>query len=173
MTRWGLRVAAGKLTGVSLRRDVLQMRDSGASPVAIFTDLGVVTTSEETALGAAHALIAHLAEAEPDVLVLEMGDGLLGSYGVAAILADPGIQSAIRATILCAQDPVGAWGAREILRDRFHLAVDVVAGRITDGPTGVRFCRESLGVAACNALRDGACLADVVLAQLAPVGVHA
>jgi hypothetical protein len=168
MTRRGLRVAAGKLTGVSLRRDVLQMRDSGADPVAIFTDFGVVTTSEVTAVDAARALVAHLGEAEPDVLVLEMGDGLLGSYGVGAILADAPLKAAIRTTILCAQDPVGAWGARELLRDRWQLPVDVVAGRVTDGPTGVRFCRETLGVPACNALRDGAALADVVLSTLSP-----
>lgn len=173
MTRRGLRVAAGKLTGVSLRRDVLQMRDSGASPVAIFTDFGVVTTSDETAGAAARALVAHLAESEPDVLVLEMGDGLLGTYGVGSILADGALHDAIRATILCAQDPVGAWGARELLRDRWDLNVDVVAGRVTDGPTGVRFCRETLGVPACNALRDGVALADAVLATLAPVGVTA
>jgi hypothetical protein len=173
MTRRGLRVAAGKLTGVSLRRDVLQMRDSGATPVAIFTDFGVVTTSEETAADAARALVAHLAEAEPDVLVLEMGDGLLGSYGVGAILADPALKEAIRSTVLCAQDPVGAWGARELLRDRWQLPVDVVAGRITDGPTGVRFCREALGVPAGNALKDGVALAEAVLATLAPAEASA
>jgi hypothetical protein len=82
LTHKGLRVAAGKLTGVSLRRDVLQMHDCGAEPVAIFTDFGVVTTDERTAVPAAHSLIAHLASCEPDLIVLEMGDGLLGTYGV-------------------------------------------------------------------------------------------
>ena len=173
MSRRGLRVAAGKLTGVSLRRDVLQMRDSGASPVAVFTDFGVVTTSRENAVGAAHALVAHLSESEPDVLVLEMGDGLLGTYGVDAILEDVAVKDAIRTTVLCAQDPVGAWGAREILRDRFDLDVDVVCGRVTDGPTGVRFCREMLGVPAWNALRDGVSLADAVLATLPVAGAAA
>ena len=57
-------------------------------PVAIFTDFGVVTTDESSAVPAGHSLVAHLAEAEPQLLVLEMGDGLLGTYGVQALLAD-------------------------------------------------------------------------------------
>jgi hypothetical protein len=46
----GLKVAAGKLTGVSLRRDVLRMHDCGADPVAVFTDFGVVTTDDSNAV---------------------------------------------------------------------------------------------------------------------------
>ena len=79
MTHKGFRVAAGKLTGVSLRRDILQMQDCGAEPVAIFTDFGVVTTDEKSAVPAAHSLISNLTASEPDLIVLEMGDGLLGT----------------------------------------------------------------------------------------------
>jgi hypothetical protein len=162
----GRRVAAGKLTGVSLRRDVLQMQDCGAQPVALFTDFGVVTTNPENVVPAAHALLAHLAEAEPELLVLEMGDGLLGSYGVDALLRDPLIAGALRAIVLCAQDPVGAWGAQEILRERYGLWIDAVSGRVTDTAVGLRFCRQTLGVPGHNALRDGEALADAVLAAL-------
>ena len=45
----GFKVGAGKLTGVSLRRDVWEMRDCGAEPTAVFTDFGVVTTNDENA----------------------------------------------------------------------------------------------------------------------------
>jgi hypothetical protein len=166
LVRRGMRVAAGKLTGVSLRRDVLAMQDSGADPVAVFTDFGVVTTNEKNAVPAAHALIAHLADEEPDVLVLEMGDGLLGTYGVNALLADSAISGAIQSVVLCAQDPVGAWGAQQLLAQRFKLSVNVISGRVTDGPTGLRFCRETLGVPAWNALRDGKGLSEAVLASL-------
>jgi hypothetical protein len=162
-TRQGLRVAAGKLTGVSLRRDVLQMADCGAEPVAIFTDFGVVATDETSAGPAAHSLIAYLADSEPDLIVLEMGDGLLGTYGVHALLADEVLRATIRATVLCAQDPVGAWGGQQLLADRYGLAADVISGRVTDTPVGVRFCREKLGVPAWNALRDGHRLAETVL----------
>jgi hypothetical protein len=172
LSRRGLRVAAGKLTGVSLRRDILQMHDCGAAPVAIFTDFGVVTTDESNAVPVAHSLLAHLAEAEPDLVVLEMGDGLLGTYGVHALLADAPLRSAIRATILCAQDPVGAWGGQRLLDERYGLRVDVVCGRVTDTPVGTRFCRERLGVPAWNALRDGHRLAEAVL-EVVPIAAGA
>jgi hypothetical protein len=156
----GLKVAAGKLTGVSLRRDVLRMHDCGADPVAVFTDFGVVTTDDSNAVAAAHGLVAHLAESAPDLIVLEMGDGLLGTYGVRALLDDPVLKRGIRSTVLCAQDPVGAWGAVRLLEERHGLGVDLICGRVTDTPVGVRFCREQLGVEAWNALSDGPRLAQ-------------
>ncbi|TAH38911.1 MAG: hypothetical protein EYC70_03085 [Planctomycetota bacterium] len=168
LSRHGRRAAAGKLTGVSLRRDVLHMADCGAERVAIFTDFGVVSTSESSAVPAAHALLAYLAEAAPDVIVLEMGDGLLGTYGVHALLSDPAIHDCIRSVVLCAQDPVGAWGARKLLASRYGLVPSVVCGRVTDTPTGLRFCRERLDLPAWNALHDGEALAVHVLRSLRP-----
>lgn len=162
LTHSGLSVAAGKLTGVSLRRDVLQMADCGAEPVALFTDFGVVTTDRRNAVPAAHAQLAHLASESPDLIVLEMGDGLLGSYGVDALLADDLFRGTIDAVVLCAQDPVGALGARDLLASRYGLEVDVVSGRVTDTPVGVRFCNEELGVPAWNALHSGEGLARAV-----------
>ena len=155
----GLKVAAGKLTGVSLRRDVLAMADCGASPAMIFTDFGVVTTDEQNAVPAAHSLLANLVESEPDVIVLEMGDGLLGTYGVHTLLADRGLRAALSAIVLCASDPVGAWGAAEILSQRFALSPTVISGPVTDTPVGRRYCTESLGVPAHNALLDARSLA--------------
>jgi hypothetical protein len=172
LSRRGYRVAAGKLTGVSLRRDILQMHDSGAEPVAVFTDFGVVTTNESNVVPTAHALVRHLIEEEPDLVVLEMGDGLLGTYGVHALLADAPLRSSIRAVALCAQDPVGAWGACELLRAKYGLSADVIAGRVTDTPVGIRFCRERLQVPAHNALRDGKFLCDTLLSKLAGTGLR-
>ncbi|MCC6408695.1 MAG: hypothetical protein IT453_16145 [Planctomycetes bacterium] len=166
LSRAGLRIAAGKLTGVSLRRDVLQMHDCGADAISIFTDFGVVTTNEQNVLAAAHSAIAHLSESEPDLLVLEMGDGLLGTYGVQTLLSDAALRSTLQAIVLCAQDPVGAWGGAQLLADRYGLAVDVISGRVTDTPVGSRFCNEKLGVPAWNALRDGNKLAQTIKAKL-------
>jgi hypothetical protein len=161
-----LRVAAGKLTGVSLRRDVLQMGDCGANPVAVFTDFGVITTTEANAVAAGHSMLAHLSEARPDLIVLEMGDGLLGTYGVHSLLEDPIIKESSKVVVLCAQDPVGAWGGQHLLKERYGLETDVVSGRVSDTPVGMRFCRERLGVEACNALTDEAALARAVMTKL-------
>ncbi len=164
--RRGRRIAAGKLTGVSLRRDVLAMADCGAKPTALFTDFGVVTTDATNAVETAHALLAHLAADDPDAIVLEMGDGILGTYGVDALLADEPLRKAIRTVVLCAQDPVGVWGGARLLEERWGLAIDVVSGRVTDTPVGVRFCNETLGVPGWNALRSGARLAEAAFANL-------
>ncbi len=155
LSRRGSRVAAGKLTGVSLRRDILAMQDCGAEPVSIFTDFGVVTTDEHNAVKATHSLIAHLSDSDPDVIVLEMGDGLLGTYGVNALLKDEALHSVLGNIVLCAQDPVGAWGAVELLREQYGLEAHLVSGRVTDTPVGRRYCTERLGIPAWNALLDG------------------
>ena len=89
----GLNVAACKATGVSLRRDVLAMEDAGAEDTMIFSDLGVMTTTADNGPALTRSLLSKLAAKKPDVIVLELGDGLLGSYGVAAILADAQIHA--------------------------------------------------------------------------------
>lgn len=167
LTRAGVVIAAGKLTGVSLRRDILHMQDCGARSVGIFTDFGVVTTDESNAVGAAHSLLAHLAETEPDLIVLELGDGLLGTYGVRGLLADPHLAGAIRVAVLCAQDPVGAWGGCELLRGTYGIEPTLISGPVTDSPTGMRFCENELELSAWNAVRDGAQLPPAVRTALA------
>ena len=148
----GLRVAAGKLTGVSLRRDVLEMADSGAAEVALFTDFGVVTTDEASAVPAAKRLLAHLADGAPDAIVLELGDGLLGTYGVHALLADAELSTALTNPVLCACDPVGAWGGVQLLAQRYGLRPGLVTGPLTNSPAGVRACEQGLGIPTWNAL---------------------
>lgn len=155
LTRRGYRVAAGKLTGVALRRDILAMQDCGAEPVAIFTDFGVVTTTEENAVAATHSLVAHLSESDPDLIVLEMGDGLLGTYGVRSLLTDEAVRASIGAVVLCAQDPVGAWGGVQLLEGEYDLRPQLISGRVTDTPVGRRYCNEKLDLPAWNALLDG------------------
>ena len=44
LARGGLRVAAAKLTGVSLMRDALSMLDAGAVAALTFNDVGVAST---------------------------------------------------------------------------------------------------------------------------------
>lgn len=171
----GLRVAGGKLTGVSLRRDVLEMADCGAAPVSVFTDFGVVTTDETTAPPAAKALLAHLAASSPapELIVLEFGDGLLGTYGVAALLDDEAIRSALKRVVLCAYDPVGAWGGANLLVERHGLHPDLVTGPLTNSPAGVRFCKEKLGVPAWNALHPECAVLDLLpgLIEVGPAGL--
>ena len=162
----GLRVSACKATGVSLRRDILAMEDAGASETMIFSDLGVVTTTAENGPALTKSLLNSLASNKPDVIVLELGDGLIGSYGVEAILSDASIRDAMTAVVLCANDPVSAWGGARILRDQFGIEPAVVTGPATDNAVGVDQIVERMSLSAINALSNGVALGDHVAAIL-------
>ncbi len=163
----GLRVHGGKATGVSLRRDVLGMEDAGATRTLTFTDLGIVTTTRDTAPLVARSLLTALSRERPDVIVLELGDGLLGEYGVDAILADAELRAAFSVIVFTASDPVGACGGVELLRAQYGLDVAVVCGPTTDNSVGSAVIRERLGVAAHNARVEPAELAATVLDSIA------
>ena len=155
-----------KATGVSLRRDVLAMEDAGARATAIFTDLGVVSTTPANAPAVTRTLLTRLAAARPDAIVAELGDGLLGAYGVAAILDDAEIRAAFTAVVLAANDPVAAWGGVRMLRERFGIEPAAVTGPATDNLAGTRIIEEALGVPALNARTDGERLAACVREKL-------
>jgi hypothetical protein len=156
-----------KATGVSLRRDVLAMEDAGARSTAIFTDLGVVATTPRNAAPVARALLTRLAAQRPDVLLVELGDGLLGAYGVDAILADADLRAAFTAVVLAANDPVAAWGGVRLLRDDYGIEPAAVTGPATDNLVGTRLIEARLGVPAVNARTDAERLAAVVRTRLA------
>jgi hypothetical protein len=163
MRHRGLMVDAFKATGVSLRRDILAMEDAGARRCAIFTDLGVVTTTRDNGPALTRSMLSELAAGKPDVLVFELGDGILGTYGVDAILESADIRSALTAVILSANDPVAAWGGVKLLRERFQIEPCVVTGPATDNQVGVAIITEQMGVAAFNAISNGASLGDRVI----------
>lgn len=159
-SHYGYRVAAFKATGVSLRRDVMAMEDAGASATAIFTDFGVVTTSPKNGPRLARTMLSRMADTRPDVIVFELGDGIMGAYGVEAILHDPEVRKVLSAVVLCANDPVGAFGGVHLLRERFGIEPALVTGRSTDNEVGVSIIREQMGVAAFNALTQEAELGE-------------
>ena len=165
----GLNVAACKATGVSLRRDVLAMEDAGASDTMIFSDLGVVTTTAANGPALTRSLLTGLGAKRPDVIVLELGDGLLGAYGVAAILADEQIRDAFTAVVLCANDPVSAWGGAKILREEYGIEPAVVTGPATDNDVGIQQIAERISLPAINALSNGVELGDKVASLLKKV----
>jgi len=163
----GYKVAACKATGVSLRRDILAMQDAGAGAAMIFSDLGIVATTAKNGPALTRTLLTALAENRPDVIVLELGDGLLGAYGVDAILADEAVCDAFTAVILCANDPVAAWGGTRILREQYGIEPVVITGPATDNAVGVDQIAEKLSLPAINALGNGSALGDLVAGYVA------
>jgi len=166
MRHRGLVVDVFKATGVSLRRDILAMEDSGARNALIFTDLGVVTTTGKTGPALTRSMMSELAAKKPDVIVFELGDGLIGTYGVDAILECEDIVKAMTCVVLSANDPVAAWGGVKLLRERFGIEPAVVTGPATDNSVGVDIIEEQMKVKAFNAITNGAALGDHLIDTL-------
>jgi hypothetical protein len=158
----GLKVGGAKLTGISLMRDVLSMYDHGAEVIADFTDAGVICSDPAHAAKTARIVLSEIAARGVDVIVAETGDGILGEYGVQAILADPELRALGKAVIFCANDPVGVAGGQRELLESYGLKIDVVAGPATDNRVGIRFI-ERLGLVAHNAKTDPRGLGERVL----------
>jgi len=164
MRHRGVNVHAFKATGVSLRRDILAMEDAGARRSLIFTDFGVVTTTARVGPALTRTMLTDMAQGGPDVIVFELGDGILGGYGVEAILAAPDVRQCLTGVVLSANDPVAAWGGVSLLRERFGIEPCVVTGPATDNQVGVDIIEQQLSVRAINALTSGAALGDHALA---------
>ncbi len=172
-TRAGLKVAAAKLSGVACLRDTLNMSDHGAIATASFLDCGLPSTvGAEDLAPIAKAVIARLNESEPDFIVIEMGDGILGGYSVESVFADLELREATAALVFCASDYVGAWGGIELFR-RKGINVDVVAGSVTDSQMGQDYIEKEFGVPAGNARRDGVHLFEKVRMKLDAVEIVA
>ena len=164
MRHRGLAVHAFKATGVSLRRDILAMEDAGARKSMIFTDFGVGTTTAKVGPALTRTMLTEMALGQPDVIVFELGDGLLGTYGVEAILASADIRNALTVVILSANDPVAAWGGVKLLREKFGIEPALVTGPATDNQVGVDIIAQQMNVVGCNAVTNGVELGDHVIA---------
>lgn len=165
----GLTIDGAKATGVSLRRDILALEDAGARSTAIFTDFGIVSTSSHNAAAATRMLLTQLATASgdrPDLILLELGDGLLGAYGVDAILADRELRAAFSASVFAANDPVAAWGGVELLRREYGFEPTAVTGPATDNRAGAELIERRIGVPAANARTSPERLTDLIVAAL-------
>jgi hypothetical protein len=166
LSRRGLKVAAAKLTGVSLMRDALSMLDAGATAALTFNDVGVASTHPGITVATAKGIFNRLGATKPDVIVAELGDGILGEYGVQDILRDPELMRIGAAYIMAAPDPVACWGAAKLMRDEFQLPITAITGPATDNEVGLVYIQTGLGLPAHNARRDAAGLVEVVRTAL-------
>jgi hypothetical protein len=166
LARAGRRVAAAKLSGVACLRDTLNMQDHGAVKTLSFLDCGLPSTVGVRDLAPiAKGVIGELAKNDPDAIVIELGDGILGGYSVDTIFTDEELMKATAALVFCASDFVGAWGGRELLAAR-GVKIDVVSGPVTDSEMGADYVRRELGLDAANAVNHGEQLADLVKQRL-------
>lgn len=157
LSQRGYTVGGAKLTGVAAVRDPLNMEDHGARKVLTFQDCGLPSTAGMDDVAPVAKRVLRWLEAEAgsdlDVVVAEMGDGIIGQYGVDTILRDPEFKTFIHAHVLAANDLVAAWGGVRWLQEN-DLAVDVIVGPATDNQVGMRYVQDELGVGASNARTD-------------------
>ena len=161
-THAGLRVAGAKMSGVAALRDTLNMEDHGACQTASFLDCGLPSTVDAGDLAPmAKAILNKLNESEPNLIVVELGDGIVGGYAVDSILQDAQIRAATSAFVFCASDYVGIIGGVEVLRG-LGIEIDVIAGSVTDSQMGEDFVQDNFGVNAGNAWRNGLRLIELI-----------
>lgn len=161
-----LQVSATKFTGVAARKDVLSMLDCGATQAMTFVDVGLPSTSRTSAPRSARQLLQILSNQSPrpDAIVVEMGDGLLGAYGVMEILQDPVIAAIPALHICCASDPVGSFGAMTLFEQHLGKRPDLFTGPVTDNRIGCEQITQTLDIPAINAVAQPAEFGSAVLA---------
>lgn len=139
LTRGGLRVGAGKLTGTGACADTMLMRDAGARSVLDFTDIGLATTYLAPLEALEHAseqIVAQLAATHIDAIVVEIADGLYQSE-TAALLRSPRLRALLGGLLFASPDAMGAMaGVHWLLRH--GLQPLGLAGAMTASPLAAR-----------------------------------
>jgi molybdopterin-guanine dinucleotide biosynthesis protein len=147
LTKAGLVVAAGKVTGTGAGGDPMLFRDSGASRVLDFTDFGYGSTyrlEHQQVRALLVSLIDELAAAGPDVVVVEIADGLFQTE-TARLVADPVFKAHVDKVVFAAGEALGAT-AGQMLLALLGLAPVAVSGMLTASPLARREAADSLVV---------------------------
>lgn len=158
----GVRIAAGKLSGVAALRDTLAMSDNGAVATSSFLNCGLPSTVHASDLASvARSVIAELEKSAPDLIVLELGDGVIGGYHLDSILEDKSILDRTKVRVLCANDLVGAWGGVKFLTGLGHRP-QICSGPVTDNDVGVSYISREMKIDSANARNEPIGLAKLV-----------
>lgn len=164
LLRAGLRVAACKSTGSVSHRDLNELRSTGAHDVRDFSDYGFPSTylcDEGELVDLYDAILTDAARVNPDVVVMEMADGVL-QRETRMLMANAAVRSRVRGVVLsggCA--PSALFGLEQV---RSHgLSVAAVSGRITSSPLFMREFIELSNVPMASSVDDGDALARLVI----------
>jgi hypothetical protein len=166
LTWQGKKVGGAKITGIACLRDTFRMRAAGAAKTLSFLDCGVPSTVDtDDIAGIARSIVSAMKDV--DVVVMELGDGIMGHYKVERFFDDRALMAHIDAVVFCASDLTAAWGGKEILAQR-GIKVTVVSGPATDTEAGVTFLEKTVGMPAANALTDSQKLLNLLCPVLVP-----
>lgn len=166
-TKYGMKVAAGKLSGVAAIKDGIDYQKHGAIAVSTFSDFGWASSADIPDIASvAKKIVNHLAVQYPDLIVLELGDGIMGKYGVSSLLSDHGFASMINCWVLCAADPAAAFGALKYT-EPYGITPSVIAGPVSDNLAGITAVAEFSDIPVISAFKNPAGIYAVVKNSLA------
>ncbi len=142
-----LNLVAAKLSGIAAQKDILAMKKAGADQVLSFLDVGISSTINNHGLvvPAAKTIINKLNLNNPDLIVVELGDGIIGWYGVEKLLNDKEFSKAMSFNIMCAHDLVGAKGSYDML-ESLNLKINFFAGPVTNNTAGTDYIENILKI---------------------------
>lgn len=150
-TRAGHRVGAAKLAGVAAIRDLGAFEDAGACDVKSFLDCGLPSTVDADDLAPVFKTVVNAVDG--DIVLVELGDGIVGHYHVDSVLTDPDILDHVSAVILCAGDLMAAYGAK-IYLDKLGIPITAFSGLATENVAGSEYIEQWLGIPAINGLKE-------------------
>jgi hypothetical protein len=147
----GRRVAAAKITGTACRKDIAIFEDAGAVRVLDFNDCGYPSTarlSREELLGVAADLRAVLLEERPDLIVVEIADGLF-QRETRLLLEDPGFRKTVDVVLFTGVDSLSSEGGVRALRD-LQYNVAAVSGLVANSRLGMEEVQAATGISCLN-----------------------
>ena len=160
LARQNFRVGGAKITGIGCLKDTIRMKNAGAVKTYSFLDCGVPSTVDtDDVAGIARSIVAQMMDV--DVVVMELGDGIVGHYNVERFFDDRALMSHIDAVVFCASDLTAALGGKMVLEER-GVPVTVVCGPATDTEAGVTYLERTLGLRAANALTEPEKLLSII-----------
>ena len=146
MVRRKLKVAAAKFTGTGAGADYRTLVDAGADPVFDFLDAGYVSTyqlNKPQLLDIVMTLGSELTAKSPDIIILEVADGLL-QRETSALFSFPEFNNWIDGVIFAANDSLGAQSGVAWMTAR-QLPLIGITGVLTSSPLGRREAEAATG----------------------------
>lgn len=139
LSRYGLRVAAAKVTGTASGKDARFYLSAGARPVCDFVDAGYPSTfmlGIDELLSVYTRLVANLRATQPDVVVVEIADGIF-QRETRMMLESPAFRSSIDHMFFAAGDSLSIESGVRFLR-ALNLPLRATSGLITTSPLASR-----------------------------------
>jgi molybdopterin-guanine dinucleotide biosynthesis protein len=139
LTQKGVKVAACKLTGSVSPRDYDEMRSANAVYVSDFSDYGFPSTykcEREELMALFETMTADLTRSKPDVIIMEIADGVL-QQETKIILNDDMFKKLTRRIIVTADSSTAALYTVQYLQ-RLGYRIYCISGSITSSPLYVK-----------------------------------